>query len=154
MGFGGAATTAYGMYGGNTAGYGGNSYNTNGYNSNGFNGSNGYSGGNLNSSFGQAAGGNVGLARFNPQQTQKQNAPAADVPDSPPLDLPARNWTCDGGDIVVEGQYVGLLDGKVIVRKSGGTISLISLDQLSDADRQYVSSVAGRKATQTAAASE
>lgn len=153
IGFGGTTTAGYGMYVGNSVGYGcaGNACNTNGHN-NGSN-SNGFNSSNLNL-FGQGAGGNAALARLNPQQAQKQIAPAADVPDSPPLDLPSRSWTSDGGEVVVEGQFVGLLDGKVIVRKPVGSILLLSLDQLSDTDRQYVSSVAGHKATPTVAASE
>lgn len=143
------------MYVGNAAGYGygNNGYGNNGYNSYGYGNSNG-NGGGANLAFGQAAGGNGPLARFNPQQAPNQNAPAVDTPDSPPLDLPSRSWTNGDGEVVVEGQFVGLLDGKVIVRKPGGRISLVTLDQLSDADQQYVSSVAGHKATQDVAASE
>jgi hypothetical protein len=68
--------------------------------------------------------------------------------------LPARDWTNATGDAIVEGQFVGLLDGKVVVRKSSGGISLLALDQLSADDQQYVASVAGHKAAPATAASE
>jgi hypothetical protein len=153
IGFGGTAIAGYGMYGGASAagyGYGGSGYNNSvGYNSNGSNG------GNLNSAIATAAtGGNAALARFNPQQAQNPPAAAADVPDSVPLELPSRSWTDGDGNVAVEGQFVGVLDHKVIVRKAGGRISLVALDQLSDTDRQYVSSVAGHKAMPAVTPSE
>jgi hypothetical protein len=154
LGFGGTSL-GYGMYAGNTAGYGygGNGYNNNGYNSNAVNSNaanaNAANGGNFNP-FGQAVGG--GPARFNAQQAPQQNAAAADPADAPPpLDLPMRNWAEEGSD-VVEAQFVGLLDGKVIVRKPNKSLLQLSLDQLSDEDRQYVASVAGHKAATPAVA--
>jgi hypothetical protein len=146
IGFGSSAVSGYSMYGiANTAGlgFGGSGYI-----------SNGYASGNPNSSIGQATvRGNGPSARFNPLQTQKPSAVASDSLDSPPLDLPSRSWTDEAGNVAVEGQFVGLLDGKVIVRKSSGSISLVSLDQLSETDQQYVSSFAGHRAA-TVATSE
>jgi len=151
MGFGGTAMLGYGMYPGNSTGYcyGGNGYNASGYFSSGSNN------GNANPPIGQAAaGGNNALAKLNPFQLTKQQAPAPDAQDSAPLDLPSRDWTNETGDAIVEGKFVGLLDGKVIVRKSSGGISLVALEQLSADDQQYVASVAGHKAAPAAAASE
>lgn len=130
------------------SGYGVGNYAYNGYggNNGGFN-ANGS--GNANMANGQAAGGgNNPLVKFNPQAAQQPqpNVAATDAPNSPPLDLPARNWTSSEGDMVLEGKFVGVLDGNVVVRKSSGGITLLSLANLSDGDREYVSSVAGHKA--------
>ena len=155
--FGGTAFVGYGLYAGNLAGYGygGGAYGGNGYYSTGYS-SNGSNNGNSNPlNIQAAAGGNNALAKLNPfQLTQQQAAAAPDAQDSAPLELPARDWTNATGDAIVEGQFVGVLDGKVVVRKSSGGISLLALDQLSADDQQYVASVAGHKAAPAAAASE
>ncbi len=151
LGFGGTAFVGSGLYFGNSVGYG---YGSNGYNSSGYS-SNGSNNGNLNPLNIQAvAGGNNALAKLNPFQLTQQQAAAPNAQDAAPLELPARDWTNATGDAIVKGQFVGLLDGKVVVRKSSGGISLLALDQLSPDDQQYVASVAGHKAAPAAAASE
>jgi len=115
-----------------------------GFGNNGNAFANGFAG-NANLPNGQLAGGNNGPANFNPQAAPNPNAQANDAPNPPALDLPARTWTDEAGNAIVEGQFVGVLDGSVVVRKTTGGVRLVSLGDLSDTDRQYVTSVAGHR---------
>jgi hypothetical protein len=131
---GGSSTAGYGAFGNLGSGFGGaNAVNTNAY--------------------------AVGVApyrQFNStaQATQSNSQSAGSVAttvtnaasDTAALNLPARNWAIDGGTYSVDGQYVGVLQGSVIVRKDNGTLTLLPVDRLTASDRQYVSSVAGEKA--------
>ena len=59
---------------------------------------------------------------------------AANAPDQPQL----RTWTDRSGEHQTEASLVDSQDGKVTLRKKDGTTITVSLQSLSDADREYV----------------
>ena len=63
----------------------------------------------------------------------------------------ARQWQNDAGEIVATGQFVGLLDGGAVIRKTGGGIAIILLADLSTADRQYATETYAMKLAEPAA---
>ncbi len=82
------------------------------------------------------------------------NAPAADpnAPDSAPnvAAAPVRQWQNDAGEVVATGQFVGLLDGGAVIRKTVGGIAIIPLADLSMDDRQYATETYAMKLAQPA----
>ena len=53
---------------------------------------------------------------------------------------PARKWTDSGGNALAVGEFVDLIDGKVCLEDADGAGVVISLEKLSQADREYVRS--------------
>ena len=57
---------------------------------------------------------------------------------------PIRIWRNDAGETVATGEFVGVLDGGAVIRKTGGGITVIPFAQVSSADRKYVAETFGK----------
>jgi len=65
-----------------------------------------------------------------------------------------RTWTDASGAFTVQAKLLGVDDGKVRLEKADGTAATVPLQNLSEADRAYVSRQAGAKAAQADEESE
>ncbi len=76
--------------------------------------------------------------------------PSRETEDEPVVeaeDATLRKWTDTSGRILVAGEFVSLLDGNVCLQKASGEGTVIALDQLSQADQDYVRSLAPEPAS-------
>lgn len=64
------------------------------------------------------------------------------APTSPDRNAP-RTWTSANGQFTVEGQFRGLLSGKVRIKKPDGQTISVGLDKLSPEDRAFVQEILG-----------
>jgi hypothetical protein len=55
-----------------------------------------------------------------------------------PPELPMRTWSDNTGNFQIRGRLAVILDGKVRIFKENGRYTTVSLERLSDADRDYV----------------
>ena len=91
------------------------------------------------------------VQRQSPAPESIASKPAADPPspsvgEEPPDEPaatdegPARTWTDAAGNLLARGEFVDVIDGKVCLQTADGAGTVIPLERLSPADREYVKS--------------
>jgi len=74
-----------------------------------------------------------------PVQSTKEESAPTDDPFADPFKTSAiRQWVDDTGNFRITGQLVAVLEGKVRILKSTGKTTTVSMERLSQADREYV----------------